>query len=277
MQKHGFNWMRVWATWAAFENDVSAVDREGNPRSEFMERLRQLVSACNQRQMIVDVTLSRGNGVTGPARLRKLDHHRQAVESVVRALAPFRNWYLDLSNERNIQDERFTSVVDLRTLRGAARRIRKDLLVTASHAGDVSQEEMRQYLLDAGVDFLAPHRPRAPASAGQTFMKSQEYGIWMKAIGREVPLHYQEPFRRSFGGFDPDASAFLTDLRGAVRGGAAGWCLHNGDSRGKPDGKPRRSFDLRDVPLFTSLDAVESGVVPKLADVVREASQVAGQ
>src|SRR4051794_29311995 len=25
-KKHGFNWVRVWATWAAFENDVSAVD-----------------------------------------------------------------------------------------------------------------------------------------------------------------------------------------------------------------------------------------------------------
>src|SRR5689334_20572062 len=25
VKKHGFNWIRVWATWAAFENDVSAV------------------------------------------------------------------------------------------------------------------------------------------------------------------------------------------------------------------------------------------------------------
>jgi hypothetical protein len=29
LKKHGFNWVRVWATWAAFGEDVSAVDGEG--------------------------------------------------------------------------------------------------------------------------------------------------------------------------------------------------------------------------------------------------------
>ena len=29
LKKHGFNWVRVWATWAAFGEDVSAMDREG--------------------------------------------------------------------------------------------------------------------------------------------------------------------------------------------------------------------------------------------------------
>src|SRR5690242_9751732 len=29
LKKHGFNWVRVWATWAAFGDDVSAVDAEG--------------------------------------------------------------------------------------------------------------------------------------------------------------------------------------------------------------------------------------------------------
>jgi hypothetical protein len=28
LKKHGFNWVRVWATWAAFDEDVSAVDGE---------------------------------------------------------------------------------------------------------------------------------------------------------------------------------------------------------------------------------------------------------
>ena len=32
LQRHGFNWIRVWATWAAFTNDVAAVDGEGGPR-----------------------------------------------------------------------------------------------------------------------------------------------------------------------------------------------------------------------------------------------------
>src|SRR4051812_14334982 len=28
LKRHGFNWVRVWATWAAFGHDVSAVDGE---------------------------------------------------------------------------------------------------------------------------------------------------------------------------------------------------------------------------------------------------------
>jgi len=29
VKSRGFNWVRVWATWAAFDNDVSAVDAQG--------------------------------------------------------------------------------------------------------------------------------------------------------------------------------------------------------------------------------------------------------
>ncbi len=36
------------------------------------------------------------------------------------------------------------------------------------------------------------------------------------------------------------AADFLTDLRGAVAGGAAGWCLHNGSQDTAP-GKDRRA------------------------------------
>ena len=32
--------------------------------------------------------------------------------------------------------------------------------------------------------------------------------------------------------------------------GAAGWCFHNGDERAAKDGRPRRSFDLREKRLF---------------------------
>jgi hypothetical protein len=29
LQRHGFNWLRVWATWGAFDRDISAVGAEG--------------------------------------------------------------------------------------------------------------------------------------------------------------------------------------------------------------------------------------------------------
>ena len=83
----------------------------------------------------------------------------------------------------------------------------------------------------------------------------------MKANGRVVPLHHQEPFRRGYQGWEPTAADFLTDLRGAVAGGAAGWCLHNGTQRNAPDQQPRRSFDLRGRRLFDQLDDEERKVI----------------
>src|SRR5688572_26268987 len=96
MNRRGINWIRVWATWAGFGNDVSAVDAEGNPRAAQMNRLRWLVKECGRRRIIVDVSLSRGNGVSGSPRLQGLIRHKKAVESISEALKPFRNWYLDL-------------------------------------------------------------------------------------------------------------------------------------------------------------------------------------
>ena len=44
-------------------------------------------------------------------------------------------------------------------------------------------------------------------------------------------------------------------------GGAAGWSLHNGDQRDKPDRRPRRSFDLTEKKLFYQLDSEEKKVL----------------
>jgi hypothetical protein len=108
------------------------------------------------------------------------------------------------------------------------------------------------------VDFLAPHRPRHAGSPRQTEAKTRELLAWMKAMGREAPVHYQEPFRRGFSDqWAPSADDFAAGLRQARSGGAAGWCFHNGDQRDRPDGRPRRSFDLRDGRLFAQLDAEE--------------------
>src|SRR5262249_30404177 len=111
--------------------------------------------------------------------------------------------YLDLANERNIRDKRFASFADLRQLRMAVRQLDPHRLVTASHAGDISRADLREYLLTVQVDFLSMHRPRDADSPGQTEARSKEYLAWMKEIGRVVPVHYQEPFRRDFGAWQP--------------------------------------------------------------------------
>jgi len=265
VQAHGFNWIRVWANWRAFGADAAAVDGEGRPIAAGLQKLKQLVAECDRRGLIVDVSLSRGNGVTGPPRLQTLDAHQRAVETLVTALKPHRNWYLDLSNERNIRDKRFTSISDLKALRDAAKKLDRDLLITASHAADITRDELRDYLDVVRVDFISPHRPRHAASAGQTAAKTKEYLRWSEELGRVVPVHYQEPFRRGFTrGWNPTAADFARDLAGAREGGAAGWCFHNGDERGVEDGKPRRSFDLHEQRLFEQLDPEEMKAIRSL-------------
>jgi hypothetical protein len=266
VKRHGFNWVRVWATWAAFGDDVSAVDADGKPRAS-LKRLRWLVAACDRQGIVVDVTLSRGNGATGPARLQTLQAHRRAVETLVAALKPYRNWYLDLANERNVQDKRFTSFADLKDLRELVRKLDPQRLVTASHAGDISRADLREYLLAAQVDFLSPHRPRAADSPGQTEGKSKECLAWMKELGHVAPLLYQEPFRRDFGRWQPRAEDAVTDLKAALAGGAAGWCWHHGANRAAKDGRPRRSFGLRDKRLFEQLDEEEAQALSLLSKV----------
>jgi len=266
-QRAGFNWIRIWATWASFSNDVSAVDAEGRPRQEFLKKLARIVRSCDERAMLVDISLSRGNGVSGSPRLQTLAAHLRAVETLVAALKSHRNWYLDLSNERNVRDKRFTSFEDLKILRQRVRELDPDRLVTASHAGDLTRDDVREYLQNVGVDFLAPHRPRDAGSTIETTRQTKFYLDAAKELGHVAPVHYQEPFRRGYGKHEPGAGEFITDAHNAKVGGAAGWCLHNGDTRAAADGRPRRSFDLRDTRLFDALDPEERKAVDGLKQV----------
>ncbi len=265
--KAGFNWLRVWATWGAFGNDVSAVNAKGDAREPFLGRLERLVAECDRRGMVVDVTLTRGKGApnaAGDGPLADLESHRRAVETLVKALKGHRNWYLDLGNERDVRDARHVPAEDLKALRELVRRLDPQRLVTASFGGhDLSEDDVREAVLTVGVDFLCPHRPRDSQSPGQTEARTRECLALMKKVGRVVPVHYQEPFRRGFTQWEPVAADFLTDLRGAVAGGAAGWCFHNGQERGTPGNEPRRSFDLRSRRLLEQLDVEELEVVAK--------------
>jgi hypothetical protein len=265
-QKHGFNWLRVWATWASFGNDVSAVDAQGQPREPFLGRLKWLVAECDRRGLVVDVTFTRGKGV---GQLPDFEAHQRAVEVLVEALRPHRNWYLDLANERDVRDARYVSAEELKRLRDLVRRLDPQRLVTASFGGhDLSADELRESTLTIGLDFLAPHRPRMAESPGQTEAKTRECLKLMKEIGHLAPIHYQEPFRRGYESWEPVATDFLTDLRGAAAGGAAGWCFHNGTQRNAPDQQPRRSFDLHSRRLLDQLDSEEQKVVAEAAKVL---------
>ncbi|MFW6154907.1 MAG: hypothetical protein ACOC95_06800 [Planctomycetota bacterium] len=75
---------------------------------------------------------------------------------------------------------------------------------------------------------------------------------------------------------DPDGTRFAINgepvfLLGAIEGGAAGWCFHNGDNRARDDGRPRRSFDMSDGEgrLFDQLDAEERALLERVGEVAR--------
>lgn len=261
MERCGFNWLRVWATWDMFDHDVSAVDATGRQREPFLDKLKWLVAECDRRGLVVDVTLTRS-----AERLATLEAHQRAVEVIVQALKTHRNWYLDLANERDVRDARYVSPGELKELRELVRRLDPPRLVTASFGGhDLSEQDVRESLLTIGLDFLTPHRPRTAASPAQTEARTRQCLALTKTLGRPAPVHHQEPFRRGYGRWKPTADDFLTDLRGAIAGGAAGWCFHNGSQRSSADNLPARSFDMRQQRVFDQLDEEEHKVIAAVA------------
>jgi hypothetical protein len=100
LQQFGFNWLRVFATWDSFGENVSAIDAAGKGRDVYLVRLQALVAECDRRHMVVDVTLARSRRSResdASVHLPDLQSHRQAVRTIIEALKPHRNWYLDLA------------------------------------------------------------------------------------------------------------------------------------------------------------------------------------
>ncbi|GAA4319363.1 hypothetical protein [Compostibacter hankyongensis] len=263
IKKYGFNWIRIWANWPGSDSNISAIDHQGNARAILMNKLEWIIKRCDRKGIIVDVTLSHGDGI------KDQKTYRHAVATLVTALKPYQNWYIDLANERDIRDKRFVSFEELEQLCRMVKDRYPRLLVTASAGNDISREDLNRYLRIARVDFICPHRPRNAASAAQTASKTREYLAMMKALGRVVPVNYQEPFRRGYTRWQPGVTDYVTDLQGALAAGAAGWCFHNGDQGGDPDGMPHRSFDLHRRRLFDQLDPVEMQAIRKISRQIK--------
>jgi hypothetical protein len=264
IRKNGFNWVRIWANWPGSTTDISAVDDDGNPVAKYMKKLKWIVQECDQAGIAVDVTLAHSNNTNGRS-LKTTAAHERAVRSIVAALKSYQNWYLDLANERDVGDSRFVSFKDLKKMRETAKALYPDLLITASAGNDIGHDDLNSYLNLVEVDFISPHRPRTAESASETAARTREYLNWMKSMGKLVPVHYQEPFRRGYSNWQPVMKDYKADLFGAKKAGAAGWCFHNGDQREDPKHQPGRSFDLHEKRLFDQLDPEELMTIRILA------------
>ena len=162
-----------------FDNDVSAVDDSGHGREPYLERLKWLVAECDRRKIVVDVTLTRGEGRLGNVHVATLDAHLRALETLASELKPWRNWYVDVANEHNLRSKtvasKFVPIEEARRLRDGVKRVDDRRLVTISYVGDVSKDEVRRYVFEAQVDFLSPHRPRNARSPCETQRGTQQY------------------------------------------------------------------------------------------------------
>ena len=270
LKTFGFNGLRVWVRWAAFAHDVSAVDDDGDEREPYFGKLLWLCEFADKLSLVVDVTISRGAGPCGPG-LPTDETHLNAAAVLAESLKARRNVTFDLANERNVQDGRHVGIPLVRRLRNRVKEIDPDRLVTASHAGDIEPDRLYEYITSARVDYLAPHRPRVAGSAAETAQKVANLRRRMARLGKVVPVHCQEPFRRGLGPWQPATEDFLADLAGAATSGAAGWCFHNGCAADHPERRPRRCFDMRgpEGRLVEQLEDPERAVLRHAAKVAR--------
>src|SRR4029077_16905746 len=105
--------------------------------------------------------------------------HRRAVETLGTALKSRPNWDLDLANEGNIRDARFVSIEDLKDLRDRVREIDPARLVTASHGGDLSADDLRKYVIDAALDFVA-RDDSGFSSIRSSSTRSRDFTSWSR-------------------------------------------------------------------------------------------------
>ena len=93
-------------------------------------------------------------------------HHAEAIIQIERNLHLYfehrlQNWYLDLANERDVGDDRFVSIDELKTLREDVRHLDPGRLVTASTGGhDLTESDVRDALRVARLDSRLPDARR---------------------------------------------------------------------------------------------------------------------
>src|SRR5690606_26718961 len=90
MVADGFNWIRVWAFWEYPDpsENVSIMTSNGVVREPYMTRLKTLITECNSRGMIVDVSLRHETGSTRyPS---TLSQHLACVQTLAQHLLAYR-------------------------------------------------------------------------------------------------------------------------------------------------------------------------------------------
>ena len=111
--------------------------------------------------------------------------------------------------------------------------------------------------MDSGIDVFSPHLTRSSDWATETQLRTERIRGFLASIGQSVPVYLQEEHRTDWNSVHPTKADFITAVRGARDGGAAGWVFHTD-----------AGFDLASASLYDSFDSVEVDTIDELADAV---------
>ena len=232
LKRWGVRLVRVWAHWHV---PIYQADGELSPTGG--ARLRQLVEHVGARGMILELVLLRPGQLRGqPYAIFASEAARiRAVESITRAVQPYRHVLFDLYNEHDHPDGPISHAA-LRVLRDRVKAIDSSRLVTVSstegHLIDGSRANTTNLGQEAGtdatavaVDVISPHFPRSDDWAAATGSRVAAIRSALDALGRPLPVYLNEE-RRADDRRPVRADAYRQAYTAARQAGAAGWVFH---------------------------------------------------
>lgn len=228
----GVRIVRVWAHW-----HVPIYQADGDLSPAGRGRLLQLAEHVGARGMILELVLLRPGQLPGqPYAVFASEAARvRAVESVTRAMQPYRHLLFDLYNEHDHPDGPISHAA-LRTLRDRVKAIDSSRVVTVSSTeghlidgGRANRTNLEQEAgtgaTAVGVDIVSPHFPRGDDWAAATGTRVAAIRSTLDAIGRPLPIHLNEE-RRADDRRPVPADTYRQAYGAARQAGAAGWIFH---------------------------------------------------
>jgi hypothetical protein len=253
---HRFNLIRVWVDWAN-ERGNGLLDADGNLVKK--QTLLDLVRAADQRNIVVDVTITQPDAVYGTDFSKRL----ASVRATAQALRNEPNVLYDVMNEHDVKRGATVSHTQVRQLVDAARQADPDAVITVSSGGRHIVNNMtlvRRNVdeeLAAGVAVMTPHLTRTSDWYSKTGQRVAALRSYLLSKGRSIPVYLQEEQRTGWHNAVVTKAQFVEAVEQAVEAGAAGWVLHTD-----------AGFDLEAGTFMSRLDSDERAAAAALADAV---------
>ena len=246
----GLGGIRIWPN---VDTGPQLMNRDGSLGADQLKRLMFILDQARLEHLVVDVTFTyeHVSGMT-PATARI------GILAATNALRQYDNLLFDIQNERNVQDRRFMSEADVRSIFNGIKSVDPARIAFASNAPTEETGYPAQFTADLGLDVTAYHDPR-PANWYELGV-IQSIVRALKTNGR--PAYLQEPMTTRDNRYPSDdrAEYFLEAIAHAKLSGAAAWCFHTRVGLDFRSGLPFLEDRLRALPepewaFVTSLNA----------------------